>query len=158
MLLHNGGYWNECVRKRTVPYSIMLLFHNGSMIKRYKLIQMLCVFSCSGSYWFSFKGKAHTTKFRLGVYAFQDPPLCSSILLGKIFKSALEHAGVDKENASPTAGREQCGGFSHPLERCLRIVNFKGLKLTLKNFVRFSSPTTSRAVLRSKYQYFDLYL
>ncbi len=37
-------------------------------------------------------------------------------------------------------------------------VNFKGIKLALKNLGRFSSPTVSRAVLRDKYKHFDLYL
>jgi hypothetical protein len=40
----------------------------------------------------------------------------------------------------------------------LRNVNFKGIKLALKNLGRFSLPTASRAVLRDKYQHFDQYL
>jgi hypothetical protein len=38
------------------------------------------------------------------------------------------------------------------------MVNSKGIKLALKNLGRFSSPTTFRAILRDKYQHFDLYL
>ncbi len=37
------------------------------------------------------------------------------------------------------------------------MVNSKGIKLALKNLGQFSSPTTFRAVLRDKYQHFDLY-
>ncbi len=39
-----------------------------------------------------------------------------------------------------------------------RNVNFKGIKLALKNLGQFSSPTASRALLRNKYQHYDLYL
>ncbi len=39
-----------------------------------------------------------------------------------------------------------------------RNVSFKGLKLALKNLVRFSSPTASGAILRGKYQHFGLNL
>jgi hypothetical protein len=39
-----------------------------------------------------------------------------------------------------------------------RMVNSKGIKLALKDLGRFSSPTAFRAVLRDKYQHFDLYL
>jgi hypothetical protein len=38
------------------------------------------------------------------------------------------------------------------------MVNSKGTKLALKNLGRFLSPTTFRAILRDKYQHFDLYL
>jgi hypothetical protein len=38
------------------------------------------------------------------------------------------------------------------------MVNSKGIKLALKDLGRFSSPTAFRAVLRDKYQHFDLYL
>ncbi len=37
-----------------------------------------------------------------------------------------------------------------------RYVNFKGLKLALKNLVQFSSPTASGVILRGKYQHFGL--
>jgi hypothetical protein len=43
-------------------------------------------------------------------------------------------------------------------QKNLKNVNFKGLKLALKNLGRFSLPTASRAVLRDKYQHLDLYL
>jgi hypothetical protein len=38
------------------------------------------------------------------------------------------------------------------------MVNSKGMKLALKNLGEFSSPTAFRAVLRGKYQHFDMYL
>ncbi len=38
------------------------------------------------------------------------------------------------------------------------MVNSKGIKLALKNLGLFSSPTAFRAVLRDKYQHFDIYL
>ncbi len=44
------------------------------------------------------------------------------------------------------------------MQKSQRNVNFKGIKLALKNLGRFSSPTASRAVLRDKYQHFDQYL
>ena len=44
------------------------------------------------------------------------------------------------------------------MQKSQRNVNFKGIKLVLKNLGRFLSPTASRAVLRDKYQHFDLYL
>jgi hypothetical protein len=43
-------------------------------------------------------------------------------------------------------------------QKNLRNVNFKGLKLALKNLGRFSSPTASRAVLRGEYQHSDIHL
>jgi hypothetical protein len=44
------------------------------------------------------------------------------------------------------------------MQKSQRNVNFKGIKLALKNLGRFSSPTDSRAVLRDEYQHFDEYL
>jgi hypothetical protein len=44
------------------------------------------------------------------------------------------------------------------MQKIQRLVNFKGIKLALKNLGRFLSLTASRAVLRNKYQHFDLYL
>ncbi len=44
------------------------------------------------------------------------------------------------------------------MQKSQRNVNFKGIKLALKNLGRFSSPTASRAVFRDKYQHFDQYL
>jgi hypothetical protein len=44
------------------------------------------------------------------------------------------------------------------MQKIQRLVNFKGIKSALKNLGRFSSPTASRAILRNKYQHFDLYL
>ncbi len=44
------------------------------------------------------------------------------------------------------------------IQKNQRNVNFKGLKLALKNLVRFSSPTASGAILRGKYQHFGLSL
>jgi hypothetical protein len=38
------------------------------------------------------------------------------------------------------------------------MVNSKGIKLALKDLGRFSSLAAFRAVLRDKYQHFDLYL
>jgi hypothetical protein len=38
------------------------------------------------------------------------------------------------------------------------MVNSKGIKLALKNLGEFSPPTAFRAVLRGKYQHFDIYL
>ena len=36
------------------------------------------------------------------------------------------------------------------------MVNSKGIKLALKNLGEFSSPTAFRAVLKGKYQHFDI--
>ncbi len=44
------------------------------------------------------------------------------------------------------------------MQKSQRMVNFKGIKLAFKNLGRFSSPTAFRAILRDKYQHFDLYL
>jgi hypothetical protein len=44
------------------------------------------------------------------------------------------------------------------IQKRQRNVNFKGLKLALKFLVQFWSPTASGAILRGKYQHFDLYL
>jgi hypothetical protein len=38
------------------------------------------------------------------------------------------------------------------------MVNSKGIKLALKNLGEFSSLTAFRAVIRGKYQHFDIYL
>ncbi len=42
------------------------------------------------------------------------------------------------------------------MQKSQSYVNLKGIKLALKNLGRFSSPTASRAVLKGKYQHFDL--
>jgi hypothetical protein len=55
----------------------MILFHNESTIKD-EISQNVIIFSYSQQCRFSYKGKAYKIKFRFGVYAFQDPPLCSS--------------------------------------------------------------------------------
>jgi hypothetical protein len=44
------------------------------------------------------------------------------------------------------------------IQKNLRNVNCKGLKLTLKNIGRFLSPIASGANLRGKYQHFGLNL
>jgi hypothetical protein len=44
------------------------------------------------------------------------------------------------------------------IKKNLRNVNLKGLQLTLKNIVRFSSLTASGTNLRGKYQHFGLNL
>ncbi len=44
------------------------------------------------------------------------------------------------------------------IKKNLRNVNFKGLKLTLKNIVQFLSPPASGANWRDKYQHFGLNL
>ncbi len=44
------------------------------------------------------------------------------------------------------------------MQKSQKNVNFKGIKLALKNLGRFLSPTASRAVLRDKYQHYELYL
>ncbi len=61
-----------------MPYTVMILFQNDSPLKD-ESNQNVMFLSYSGQGWFSNEGKDYKIKFRFGVYAFQDPPLCSSI-------------------------------------------------------------------------------
>ncbi len=73
VLLQNGGYWNACVRKRTLINSTVCHagddhVHNGSMIK-YKFIQNVMFFFIM--FWillvFLYEEKAYKIKFCFGV-------------------------------------------------------------------------------------------
>jgi hypothetical protein len=67
----------------------MILFHNGSTIKDDSNQKKFNFFKCSEQYRFSYEGKAYKIKFRFGVCALQDTPLCSSAVFGTVVYKVL---------------------------------------------------------------------
>jgi hypothetical protein len=67
---------------------ILILFHKRLYDKKIKEIKNGTIFSCSGKYRFSFKGKAYKIKIHSVECAFQDLQACSSTQFTDVKKIA----------------------------------------------------------------------